>query len=171
MEDQLLSKTLEDCNFDLDLTIAKLQELRLSQSQPGPTPKTNEIKLGEEDLKWVELFVNEMSKATSVDDAKSRAAIALTARDQEKTGPVKEQNLQLSQENCVLRRLVVAQHERLKALEQTNKKEAEKLTGMLAQCKEELRVSETTNYALKWHLNQARCSSAINTTNFPPDVY
>ncbi|KAL9248058.1 hypothetical protein vseg_021421 [Gypsophila vaccaria] len=171
MDTATLDKALEDCNFDFDLTVNTLHGL---SSKPEPEPVQQ--LLGEEDVKWVELFVQEMTSATSLEDAKTRAArVLMTTRDKEKrksTSEQAEQTLRLSQENCVLKRLVVAQHERIKGLEET-KKEMEKISGMLTQCKEELRVSQMSNYAFRVHINQAQygCNSVINTTNFPPDVY
>ncbi|KAL9248057.1 hypothetical protein vseg_021420 [Gypsophila vaccaria] len=172
MDTPTLDKTLEDCNFDLDLTVNTLHGL---SSKPEPKPEPVQQLLGEEDVKWVEMFVQEMTSATSLEDAKTRAArVLLATRDKEKkksTSEQAEQTLKLSQENYVLKRLVVAQHERIKGLEET-KKEMEKISGMLTQCKEELRVSQMSNYALKVHINQAQygCNPMINTTNFPPDV-
>ncbi|KAK9691807.1 hypothetical protein RND81_09G221400 [Saponaria officinalis] len=184
IDTQTLDKTLVDCNFDLDLTINTLRDLCLASSNPveekqqllGEQVIDDDLKLGEQDFKWVDLFVKEMTSATCLDNAKTRAARVLAARDKEKSEstyqPLTEQNVRLSQENAVLKRLVVAQHERIKGLEET-KNEMEKLSGMLTQCREELRLSQMNNYALKVHITQAQygCSSMINPTNFPPDVY
>ncbi|KAK9678226.1 hypothetical protein RND81_11G197500 [Saponaria officinalis] len=172
-----------DFEDDLESYYPSMKKHRCSSSYFSPIEEqqqllgeNNDLKLGEEDFKWVDLFVKEMSNATSLDNAKTRVAMVLAARDKEKSEstnqPLTEQNVKLSQENAVLKRLVVAQHERIKGLEET-KKEMEKLSGMLTQCREELRLSEMNNYALKVHISQAQfgCSSMINHTNFPPDVY
>ncbi|XP_074293892.1 uncharacterized protein LOC141621077 [Silene latifolia] len=172
VDPQTLDKTLQDCNLDLDTTTHKLQELYNAQEQQQEDVHV----LSEKDIKWVELFVKEMTCATSLDEAKSRAARILAARDQDQTvttDKLNEENLKLGQENCVLRRLVVVQHEKLKGYDE-NKQEVEKLNCMLSKCREELRVSEINNYTLKMHLDQAvrfGGSSLINTFNLPPDVY
>ncbi|KAK9735360.1 hypothetical protein RND81_04G201400 [Saponaria officinalis] len=171
MDNQTLDKTLQACNYDIDLTIEKLQQLSLASSQnPNNHHAKNNNVLGEKDLKWVDMLVQEMTCATSIDDAKARAARALAARERDQAVTADQKNVRLSQENSVLRRLLVLQHERLKGYEES-KQEVEILKGMLSKCKEELKKCEFNNYTLRVHLDNRPKSSLINTSNLPPDVY
>ncbi|XP_061972503.1 uncharacterized protein LOC133694815 [Populus nigra] len=139
---------------------------------PQPPPKENQVPKnpvpasGEQ---WVDLLVKEMTSATSVDDAKSRAGRVLemlqkvisdqvteeAARGFEtENHALKERVEALCQENGVLKRAVVIQHEMLKEGEE-KEKELKQFKEMVEHYQEKVRMLEVNNYALSVHLNQA----------------
>ena len=70
----------------------------------------------------------------------------------------------ITQENTLLKRAVVVQHERL---EQCNNKEQE-----IKHLKDKLTTVEVNNYTLSMHLNQAlQRTSILANSNFHPDVF
>ncbi|KAG5523299.1 hypothetical protein RHGRI_035195 [Rhododendron griersonianum] len=114
---------------------------------------------------WVELFVREMTSATSIDDARSRAARVLESLEQSisvQAGTeaaqshhkvnvmLKEQIEVLLRENTILKRAVAIQHERQKEYDDRNQ--------------------EVNNYALTMHLQQAQQSNSL-PGRFNPDVF
>ncbi|KAI5588535.1 hypothetical protein BDE02_05G104100 [Populus trichocarpa] len=154
---------------------------------PQPPPKENPVPKnpvpasGEQ---WVDLLVKEMTSATSVDDAKSRAGRVLemlqkvisdqvteeAARGFEtENHALKERFEALCQENGVLKRAVVIQHEMLKEGEE-KEKELKQFKEMVEHYQEKVRMLEVNNYALSVHLNQAlQGNSPGGRCN--PDVY
>ncbi|KAL9233262.1 hypothetical protein vseg_008283 [Gypsophila vaccaria] len=182
MDTQTLDKTLLACNFDIDLTIEKLQQLCLASSptppiqpppQPQPPQQPPQDNVSDKDLKWVDQLVQEMTCATSIEDARARAARTLAARDRDQaTTADNQKTIRLGQENCVLKRLVVLQHEKLKEVQQNYKQEVDKFNKMLSKYKEELKVLEFNNYSLRVRLSNSQPKfSLINASNFPPDVF
>ena len=77
----------------------------------------------------------------------------------------KNQELEhITQENTILKRAVVVQHERL---EQCNNKEQE-----IKHLEDKLTMVQVNNYGLTMHLNQALCNTSIPAnSNFHPDVF
>ncbi|KAG7036518.1 hypothetical protein SDJN02_00136, partial [Cucurbita argyrosperma subsp. argyrosperma] len=103
MDHQLLVRVLEECGNDLDAAIKSLSNMCLGSTVENPVATTaaetnldqgsfadNGEPAASENLsapssvsldgrEWVDLFVREMMSATSVDDARTRAARALEA--------------------------------------------------------------------------------------------
>ncbi|KAH6771916.1 hypothetical protein C2S52_005347 [Perilla frutescens var. hirtella] len=208
MEIQHLQKALEEAGNDIDSAINWLNELHLeSASQETGLPAEEKINIeknstpidaaatpsGEPQLQnnlpadgaaWVDLIVKEMMSATSIDDAKSRAARVLESLEKSisvQTGGkvaevfhkenmmLKEQIEALLKDNAILKRAVSIQHERQKEYDERNA-EAQQLKQLLAQYQEQLRTLEVSNYALTMHLRQAQQSSSI-PGHFHPDVF
>ncbi|KAF3625479.1 putative mitogen-activated protein kinase kinase kinase 12-like [Capsicum annuum] len=102
MDTQLIEKALEECGNDLDGAIKRLHELHIVYAD-GKTVADGEMDNGEkptngsdvrsegpplqnnlpaDGAEWVELLVREMMSATSVDDARARAARVLESLEQ-----------------------------------------------------------------------------------------
>nr|XP_011465822.1 PREDICTED: uncharacterized protein LOC105351917 [Fragaria vesca subsp. vesca] len=141
--------------------------LRRLAEETKPERFGKRAKLTHENLsnveEWVELFVREMSSATSVDDAKSRAAKALevfehgimsrAAAEAEVVAAQKEeQNMMLKQEIQEIKKENMIQNERLKEYQGRN---------------QELEVA---NYGLQLHLKRAQCNTSI-PLSFHPHVF
>ncbi|KAG6773916.1 hypothetical protein POTOM_021260 [Populus tomentosa] len=154
---------------------------------PQPPPKENPVPKdpvpasGEQ---WVDLLVKEMTSATSVDDAKTRAGRVLEMLQKVISDQVTEEaakgfeteNYALKesaeafcQENGVLKRAVVIQHEMLKEGEE-KEKELKQFKEMVEHYQEKVRMLEVNNYALSVHLNQALQGNSIGG-RCNPDVY
>lgn len=137
---------------------------------------------------WVELFVIEMSFATSVEDAKARAANALevfaqrirspaaagaellaAAHKEEENTVLKQQIEEVKKENMILKRAVSVQNERLNEFEGRNR-ELEHVKQMVSEYKEQLSKLEVANYSLAMHLKQAQqCNNSIPLSFYPHD--
>jgi hypothetical protein len=154
---------------------------------PQPPPKENPVPKnpvpasGEQ---WVDLLVKEMTSATSVDDAKSRAGRVLETLQKVISDQVTEEAAKgfetenyalkerveaLCQENGVLKRAVVIQHEMLKEGEE-KEKESKQFKEMVEHYQEKVRMLEVNNYALSVHLNQALQGNSLGGRR-NPDVY
>ncbi|KAK6148987.1 hypothetical protein DH2020_016512 [Rehmannia glutinosa] len=207
-EFQLLEKALEEAGNDLDLAVKSLYKLCLgySKGNSGSTIEENAImensatptggdavplqepqaqnNLPVDGAEWVELIVNEMKSATSIDDARSRAASVLECLEKsissrasaEVAQSFHKENLMLKEQidvllrdNVILKRAVSIQHERQKEYDMRNQ-EVEQLKQVLAHYQEQLRTLEVNNYALTLHLRQAQQSNSI-PGRFNPDVF
>ncbi|KAL3618365.1 hypothetical protein CASFOL_038686 [Castilleja foliolosa] len=200
MEVQLLTKAFEDSGYNLYSAINALNELRLDcakKCNSGIAAEENVYnkKFSSEETQpqnnlpvdgpeWVDLIVKEMKDATSIDDAKSRAArvlenleksIRVQASVQVAEGfhkenlMLKERNEALVSDNSILKRAVAIQHERQKESDGKNQ-EALQLKQLVAQYQEQLRTLEMNNYALTVQLRQAQLSKPVSGW-FNPDVY
>lgn len=208
MDPQILERALEECGNDLDAAIKRLNELHLgygeenavSAEEPNDIVEkgtlTNEEAAGASEnqsvpsnlpvdgAEWVELFVREMMSATSVDDARARAAKVLEVLEksissragaeaaqsfQKENMLLKEQIEGLIRDNSVLKRAVSIQHERQKEYEGRNH-EFQHLKQLVSQYQEQLRTLELNNYALTMHLKQAQQGNSI-PGRFHPDVF
>ncbi|KAH9625039.1 hypothetical protein KSS87_020792 [Heliosperma pusillum] len=178
MDQELINKALEECGDDVDAAIKRLNELCLGSSdgsasanhvkeqvgQGGSAIDGETVPNGEpsaqnglpaDGTQWVELFVREMTSATSVDDARARAARVLEALEKSITANanaagekyhkenimLKEQIEVLMRENSILKRAVQIQHERSKEFDDKNQ-EVEQLRHLLSQYQEQLRGLE-----------------------------
>lgn len=208
MDRQLLENVLENSGNDLDSAIKSLNELcigyadgassSLAQSNTiidkgtatatddnvtleNPSTNGSVPKSGAE---WVEVFVTEMTSATSIDDARLRAMRVLETLEKSITERTvgeaaeslhkeklifKEQIEALLRENTILKRAVAIQHERQKEYEERNQ-EVQQLKQMISQYQERCRTLEVSNYALQMHLRQAEESSSI-PGRFHPDIF
>ncbi|KAL6584831.1 hypothetical protein OROMI_004120 [Orobanche minor] len=204
----LLEKALEESSNDLDLASKSLYELCFEncKGNSGSTIEENatmdngsKSTLGDsapfQDLRaqnnmsadgaeWVDLIVKEMVSATSIDDARSRAASVLQSLEKSISSranaevaqsfhkenlAVKEQIEVLLRDNVILKRAVSIQHERQKENDARNQ-EVEQLKQLVAQQQEQLRTLEVKNYALALHLHEAQQSNSI-PGRFHPDVF
>ncbi|OMO75707.1 hypothetical protein COLO4_25935 [Corchorus olitorius] len=130
-----------------------------------------------------DFFVRELASCTSMEEAKARASRMLdnlensiknaaqeSAQNLHKENSMlKEQMQALVQQNTVLKRAVVIQHERQKESEDKNN-ELQHLKQSVSQYQEQLRTLELKNYALTMHLKQAQQSNPI-PGSFHPDVF
>ncbi|XP_027090465.1 uncharacterized protein [Coffea arabica] len=131
MDRELLEKAVEECgSSDLDSTIKKLHELRLGcQATMSRDVCTASNILPVDGAGWVELLVQEMMKATSIEDARSRATKVLESLEKSISARVradaaevfdkeqismKEKIQGIVKENGILKRAVAIQHERQK---------------------------------------------------------
>ncbi|XP_011648696.1 uncharacterized protein LOC101217268 isoform X1 [Cucumis sativus] len=214
MDKQLLERALEECGDDLDLAIRSLNQLHLGYNDRnlGSASNSSDVALeanvqpqsqvdtqGEaaiaedatasENLptngaEWVDLFVNEMTSASNMDDARSRASRVLEVLEKsicaranaeaannfhQENKMLREQVEALIQENTILKRAVSIQHERQKEFEGRNQ-ELQQLKELVSQYQEQLKTLEVNNYALTVHLKQAQQSSSI-PGRFHPDVF
>ncbi|KAK1416771.1 hypothetical protein QVD17_25887 [Tagetes erecta] len=207
MDRKLLEEALEKSGNDLDSAIKSLNELSLgyvngdsglpaqsnatidkgvvSASEDGPLENSpgneNTPKNGAE---WVELFVTEMTSATSIDDARLRAMRVLESLEKsiakraagdaaetlhKENIVFKEQIEVLLRENTILKRAVAIQHERQKEYDERTI-EVQQLKQLLSQYQEQLRTLEVNNYALTMHLKQAQGNNSI-PGRFHPDIF
>ncbi|PIA34073.1 hypothetical protein AQUCO_03900170v1 [Aquilegia coerulea] len=133
---------------------------------------------------WVHLFVNEMSTASDMDNARTRAARVLEVLEksirtqanaeaadslQKENVMLKEQMEVLMRENGILKRAVTIQHERQKEADNKNH-ELQHIKQLVTEYQERLKTLEVNNYALTMHLRQAQQSSSI-PGRFHPDVF
>ncbi|XP_022143118.1 uncharacterized protein LOC111013064 isoform X2 [Momordica charantia] len=213
MDKQLLERALEECGDDLDLAIRSLNQLHLGFNDrnlgsasnsadialeanvlPRPEEAQGEAAIAgdataSENLptngaEWVELFVREMTSASNMDDARSRASRVLEVLEKsicarantdaaknfhQENKMLREQVEALIQENTILKRAVSIQHERQKEYEGRNQ-ELQHLKELVSQYQEQLKTLEVNNYALTVHLKQAQQSSSI-PGRFHPDVF
>lgn len=208
MELQILERALEECDNDLDAAIKSLHKLCLgstegnSGSAEGSDLNAENDRLKDdgntvapeyfsppnnlpvEGVEWVDLFVREMMSATSVDDARARAARLLEILEKSISSHagaeatkilhkenmiMKEQIQGLMRENAILKRAVAIQHERQKESEDKNR-ELHHLKQLVSQYQEQLRTLEMNNYALSMHLKHAQQSGSI-PGRFHPDVF
>lgn len=119
---------------------------------------------------WVDMFVQEMTGAVDLDDARTRAARILEAfehnvtaysRESEelKHASLKAHFQSLANDNQILKRAVAIQHER--NLEQEEKtKEVHQLKHALCQYQEQIQSLEVRNYTLNLHLQRAQSVSS-----------
>ncbi|XP_010440673.1 PREDICTED: golgin subfamily A member 3 isoform X2 [Camelina sativa] len=210
MDKQILEKAIEGCGDDLDSAIRCLNQLRLESANRNSDSATDQSSLviqeanvetkqqakdevlsnGEPNVlnldgtEWVELFVREMTNASDMKDAKTRAARALEALEKSinaRTGAAAMQNLQqenmmlkqqleaIVQENSLLKRAVVTQQKRQRESEDQSQ-ELQHLRQLVTQYQEQLRTLEVNNYALTLHLKQAQQNSSI-PGRYHPDVF
>ncbi|XP_042968178.1 uncharacterized protein LOC122301134 isoform X4 [Carya illinoinensis] len=192
---RILERALQEHGNDLDAAIKSLDELCLESTEGNSGRLTNDGNVGSLDnlstsnhlpvggQEWVDLFVREMMCASSMDDAKARAARLLeileesiSSRAGEATKTLHKENLVLKEqieglmrENSILKRAVAIQHERQKEYDDRNL-ELQHFKQLVTQYQEQLRTLEMSNYALTMHLKHANQSSSI-PGRFHPDVF
>lgn len=209
MDQQLIEQALEECGDDIDAAIRRLHELCLGSSEDNsgsannaethaeqgglaadkqatadPLDSLNPNALPADGNGWVELFVREMMSASSMDDARARAARVLEVLEksiraragaeaaenfQKENMMVKDQIQALMRENAILKRGVQIQHERQKEYDDRSR-EVQQLKHLVSQYQEQLRTLEVTNYTLTMHLKQAQQNSSI-PGRFHPDIF
>nr|KYP56794.1 hypothetical protein KK1_003042 [Cajanus cajan] len=194
MDDQVLERALQQCGNDLDAAIKSLHGLCLgsaddtSQSAP-PQPDPNVVQAASinfpaDGAEWIDLFVREMTCATSVDDARARAARLLEVLEKSITAHASSgATTDLQRENLMLKEQIEAltkekncfksafriQLERLSDYENKNQ-ELQQLKQLVSQYQEQIRTLEVNNYALRMHLNQAQQYNPF-PGRFPPDAF
>eukprot|EP00262_Sarcandra_glabra_P020774 TRINITY_DN842_c0_g1_i4.p1 TRINITY_DN842_c0_g1~~TRINITY_DN842_c0_g1_i4.p1 ORF type:complete len:269 (-),score=54.92 TRINITY_DN842_c0_g1_i4:72-878(-) len=129
---------------------------------------------------WVDIFVQEMTNASDLDDARGRATKILEAfersviahsrvSEEQQMALLKEQLQSLSRDNQILKRAVTIQYER--NLEQGEKmREIQQLKHVISQYQEQVRTLELSNYTLNLHLQRAQGGSSISG-HFQPDIF
>ncbi|KAL9323196.1 hypothetical protein ACSQ67_011249 [Phaseolus vulgaris] len=206
----ILEKALQECGNDLDAAIKSLHGLHLGSaddnSQTAPQPHASVVHTGalEENgdaaasasgdqpadnfpadgAEWIDLFVREMTCATSVDDARARAARLLevleksisahassgaTTALQRENLMLKEQIEALTKEKNCFKSAFRIQLERLSDYDNKNQ-ELQQLKQLVSQYQEQIRTLEVNNYALRMHLNQAQQYNSF-PGRFPPDAF
>ncbi|XP_014622854.1 uncharacterized protein [Glycine max] len=182
MDDQVLERALQECGNDLDAAIKSLHGLCLGSaddnSQIAPQPDLPNVvhtgTLEENDdasasgdqpasgnfpadgAEWIDLFVREMTCATSVDDARSRAARLLEVLEKSITAHASSgATTALQRENLMLKEQIEAltkekncfksafriQLERLSDYENKNQ-ELQQLKQLVSQYQEQIRTLE-----------------------------
>ncbi|KAL9267965.1 hypothetical protein AKJ16_DCAP14543 [Drosera capensis] len=205
MDLELLDKVLDESADDIDAAIKRLHELHIGSSEVNSAPVAEPEKNTAEDggdangavtpenpvnrntlpadgAEWVEWFVREMTNATSLDDARARAATLLELLEKSISSRARVEAVEtyqkvvhfrehsvLKEQNTILKQAVVIQHERQKEYEGMGQ-ELQHLKQLVPQYQEQLRNLEVTNYTLRMHLKQAQQSSSI-PGRFHPDVF
>ncbi|KAJ1410097.1 Ubiquitin system component Cue [Sesbania bispinosa] len=210
MDDLVLERALQECGNDIDAAIKRLNELCLGTADGNlGTAEESEVNVNvdagklEDDgnasasesqpalnnlpadgAEWIDFFVREMMIATSVDDARARAARMLEVLEQSisarvragATDALQKENLMLKEQIEVLikeknsfKNAFRIQHERFADYEEKNQ-ELQHLKQLVSQYQEQIRTLEVNNYALVMHLKQAQQSNPFNG-HFPPDVF
>ncbi|KAK2425456.1 Ubiquitin system component Cue protein [Trifolium repens] len=208
MEDQIIERALQECGNDLDAAIKSLHGLCLGSADENsvitPNPdaavetgvfegngdasasgnQAAENNLPADGPEWIELFVSEMSCATSVDDARARAAKLLEVLEKSISTNVSSGAMtDLQRENLMLKYQVEVltkerncfksafriQLERLSDYEDKDR-ELQQLKQLVSQYQEQIRTLEVNNYALRMHLNQAQKYNPF-PGGFPPDAF
>ncbi|KAI3803480.1 hypothetical protein L1987_31632 [Smallanthus sonchifolius] len=207
MDKKLLEEALEKSGNDLDSAIKSLNELSLgyvngascspaqlntitdkglvtaSEDASLENSSSNE-NIPRNGAEWVEMFVTEMTSATSIDDARLRAMRVLESLEKSITERAagdasetlhkenivfKEQIKFLLRENAILKRAVAIQHERQKEYNAMTV-EVQQLKQLLSQYQDQMRTLEVNNYALTMHLKQAQGNNSI-PGRFHPDIF
>ncbi|CAN6166204.1 unnamed protein product [Urochloa humidicola] len=129
---------------------------------------------------WSEVLVNEMSRASNMDDAKacaskvleffqSRISAEALQNFQKENLIYKEQFEAVIRENAILKKAVAIQHERQKEQDERSQ-ELQQLKQLVVQYQEKVRSLEVNNYALSMHLRQAQQGSSI-PGHFNRDIF
>ncbi|KAL4274174.1 hypothetical protein S83_005901 [Arachis hypogaea] len=158
MDELVLERALQECGNgnDLDAAIKRLNELCLGtndgnsgtaeEPQVEVNADTDKLEaasdLPKDGAEWVDFFVRGMMVATSVDDARFRAARMLEALEKSVSSRVSAEATNVHKENLLLKE----------------------------QIQEQMRTLEVNNYALAMHLKQAQQSNPF-PGHFPPDVF
>ena len=210
MDDLVLERALQECGNDIDAAIKRLNELCLGTADGNGIAEESEvvINLGAGKLEgdgnasvseeqpalnnhlpadgaeWIDFFVREMMVATSVDDARARAARMLEVLEKsiserakaEATDALQKENLMLKEqiealikEKNSFKNAFRIQHERSADYEVKNQ-ELQHLKQLVSQYQEQIKTLEVNNYALAMHLKQAQQSNPF-PGRFPPDVF
>ncbi|KAL1292789.1 hypothetical protein HN51_053350 [Arachis hypogaea] len=204
MDEVVLERALEECGNgnDLDAAIKRLNELCLGTTDAEePQVEVNEDtddgraaasasdnlppvdNLPKDGAEWVDFFVRGMMVATSVDDARARAATMLEALEKSISGRVRAEATNVQKENLLLKEQIQVlikernsfknafriQHERFSDYDQKNQ-ELQQLKQLASQYQQQIRTLEVNNYALAMHLKQAQQSNPF-PGHFPPDVF
>lgn len=173
---------MQESGYDFDATVKSLKDASNSAEKVDQLPVDGPG--------WIDLAIGEMRSATSVDDARARAAKVLEGfekstsarvfaeiaqtkcQKEEENNVLKEQKESLVEENSFLKRFVYAQNEQHKEYEGRDQ-ELKNLKDLVAQQMEQLRTLEVNNHGLKLHLNEALRSTYSNfrAGGFNPDVF
>lgn len=208
MDDLALERALQECGNDIDAAIKRLNDLCLGTADGNGTAEESEVvnvdagkleddgnastsenqpalnNLPADGAEWIDFFVREMMVATSVDDARARAARMLEVLEKsiseraraEATDALQKENLMLKEqiealikEKNSFRNAFRIQHERFADYEVKNQ-ELQNLKQLVSQYQEQIRTLEVNNYALAMHLKQAQQGNPF-PGRFPPDVF
>ncbi|XP_050232940.1 uncharacterized protein LOC126681442 [Mercurialis annua] len=171
---RLGSSTYNNNNLDPNIMV----ELETLTNLTDLASSASTTQLPMDGAEWVELFVTEMASSANMDDARGRAARALEVLEKsicarEAAKSFRQENMMLKkqlqtvlQENVILKRAVVIQHEQQK----NTSRELVHAKQLVSQYQDKSTALEVNNYALTMHLKQAQQSSAI-PGRFHPDVF
>lgn len=146
---------------------------------PAPTPPETaaapELKAEEPRSadQWIDLLVEQMSAATDVADAKTRASGVLRAFEQAVLQHANAgRSAEADRENAVLKRAVAIQNARIQEL-QVKEAENADLKASMEAAKARIQALEMQNYSLQVHLKQAADSRDMAFCAAPknPDVF
>ncbi|KAF7068883.1 hypothetical protein CFC21_074591 [Triticum aestivum] len=122
---------------------------------------------------WAEVLVSEMASATSMDDARCRAARILEAFGgavcARAARVVRDKDRELEnvrRQNTILKKAVVIQHRQ----HNENEEKGRELQVQVAQYREQVRRLEADNYGLSMHLRNAGRGASM-PGNFHPEVF
>lgn len=163
-DDQLVGIALKD----IELAIKGLQQLSLVDSMATGSSSSKEnssctCSIEKKDALfteiWADLLVKELMNAQSMEDAKARAMGVVQGFYNEITAKEKAKaEERWMQENWILKRAVVIQHQ----LRQKEKQDSKEL----------LKALQLKIYALKLHLKQAETHHLLPAGSFhPPDAF
>ncbi|XP_050235279.1 uncharacterized protein LOC126683433 [Mercurialis annua] len=196
LDPQFVARALGECGNDLDSAIKSLNDYSANldesgvKSEQGALPNEGDATAAApsnfpvQGAEWVDVFVREMTSATSIDDAKARASRVLEILDKSISARVAEETTQsfhkeivvlkehiesLIRDNTILKRAVAIQHERQKDFEDKNR-ELQQLKQLVSQYQEQMKTLELNNYGLMMRLRQAEQSSPI-PGRFNPDIF
>lgn len=182
---QVIADVLAEYGDNVDAAIRHLNDLQLSlpaeaveQPQEGSTSPINEVvslasgapavdgaaaapeaktaptRTAEQ---WVDLMVEQMSAASSLDDAKTRASEVLKGFEQavmQHADSQEGRTGELARENALLKRAVAIQNARLQELG-SKETEVGQLKAALDAARSRVHYLEVQNYSLQLHLKQA----------------
>lgn len=196
MDDQTVSNVLAECGDNIDAAIKRLNELKLSTNdqpnpvndQPTPAPEPSQQQETSSSSptspqQWIDVLVQQMTAASSVDDARQRAANVLqsfeqftmsrtqlqAAASEEKAQQLQAKLDEALKENHILKRAVQIQNARVQEAAQ-KEQEIQHLNQIISQHREQLRQLELSNYSLTLHLQQATHGSSFSHQR-NPDVF
>uniref|UniRef100_A0A6U0ZAX3 Uncharacterized protein n=1 Tax=Polytomella parva TaxID=51329 RepID=A0A6U0ZAX3_9CHLO len=166
-------------------------EIEESNSGAIPTPESHEI--ASTATEWADILVQEMSAATNLADARSKAAAILERFEScmvfslkaqaisEAEASVRPRLTELTNENRILKKAVQIQHRQTAELRQaaaaaaaTSNAEIRSLFGQLDQSREKIRSLDLANYSLTVHLERATNGGVMSLPYVHPrnpDVY
>jgi FtsZ-binding cell division protein ZapB len=175
--------TAEESEIDVNVDGGKLQNDGNASASASENQSTLNS-LPADGAEWIDFFVREMMVATSVDDARARAARMLEVLEKsinerasaETTDALQKENSMLkgqievlSKERNSFKNAFRIQHERLADYENKNQ-ELQHLKQLASQYQEQIRTLEINNYALAMHLKQAQQGNGFQG-HFPPDIF
>lgn len=209
MSDKVIADVLAEYGNNIDAAIKHLNSLRLSgvranqcdnaaisepeqseqqqhrsaeQAQTAtPVPASSLSVQDRSASEWVDLVVQQMAEASSVEDAKQRAASILQAFEQaavrhseKQGGPEGERSKlqvqELLKENQLLKRAVAIQNSRMQELGH-KEQQLQQLRQLVEGYQQKVQALETQNYSLALHLKQATDGVDPFRSHKNPDVF
>jgi enterochelin esterase-like enzyme len=150
-------------------------------ASPEEPDSKNGVAAAKNGVEWTDSLIKKLLAATSVDEAmvcttgvleefERTVGARVSAHHNKEIMALKEQVERLTQENAIVKRAVVIQHERQKEYENKDRELQHLKEELVPQYKEQLRTMEVNNYALSMHLKQA-CQNRSIPGEFHPHVF